>query len=82
MCFMPRMSGPEILWSKTSFFAMNRMTRRCLIAGKPAYVKSMYDKWFIMTTAPPVRGRFSEPTRVNLSPCAAKRLRAMARTGG
>jgi len=36
MCFMARIMGPEILWSKTSFFAMKRMYRLVARAGIPA----------------------------------------------
>ena len=37
---MPRMSGPLILWSKTSFFAMKRTRRLRGRTVSPAKVKS------------------------------------------
>ena len=37
---MPRISGPPIRWSKTSFLAMKRTIRPLGCAAQPAKVKS------------------------------------------
>ena len=37
---MPRISGPEIRWSKTDFLAMNRTSRRDSLRPYPQKMKS------------------------------------------
>ena len=40
MWCMPRISGPEMRWSKTCFLAMNRTSRRDGLAPRPQKMKS------------------------------------------
>ncbi len=75
------MMGPEILLSKTSFFAMKRTLRLpCRKAGIPASVKSRYPVWLIATTPGPVTGTCSTPEILNLMPCTPQSVRAAAMT--
>ena len=82
MCFMPRIRGPLILWSKTSFLAMKRTSRflgRKAQAGEgEVEVAGVVDRDHATAGG---RARCSSPLMSNFSPSARNTPRAKPMTG-